>query len=205
MRGKNLIFDFETLGTNLIDGFPILDIAYYVFDADRFKTNPYSFNELTNSIQYVKFDVSHYCQRYGYKPEASTVDWWQTQDKTVRDKIKPKESDVSISEFADKFLDYLTDNKPDFWWSRGNTFDPIVMYRIFNDLNRSDEFNKLCPHWAVRDVRTYIDSKFDFDPKVKNGFVLPEWIDVFNAHDSVHDVAVDILRLQTIVKAQNGD
>ena len=205
MRGRNLIFDFETLGTNLIDGFPILDIAYFTFDADRFIHKPYTFEELTNDIQYVKFNVADYCMTYGYKPEKSTVDWWSNQDKVVRDKIKPKDTDVSVLEFADRFLAYLDETQPNFWWSRGNTFDPIIMYRIFNDLKRSDEFNKFCPHWAVRDVRTFIDTKFDFNPKIKNGFVLPEWTEKFNAHDSVHDVAVDILRLQTIIKAQSED
>lgn len=205
MRGKNLIFDFETLGTNLINGFPVLDIAYYIFDADRFTTNPYTFDELTNEIQYVKFDVADYCQTYGYKPEKDTIEWWSTQAKEVKNRIKPSDIDMSVSEFADKFLGYLEANRPDYWWSRGNTFDPVIIYRIFNDLNRLIEFNNVCPHWAVRDIRTYIDAKFDFDPKIKNGFVLPEWSEKFNVHNSIHDVAADILRLQTIVKAQNED
>lgn len=203
MRGKNLIFDFETLGTNLIDGFPLLDIAYYVFDANRFLSNPYTFDELVNEVQYVKFDVAHYCKKYGYKPEPSTIEWWSTQAPSVKAKIKPSNIDVTIEVFADKFLSYLKSNVPDFWWSRGNIFDPIIMYRIFTELSRSDEFNKLCPHWAVRDVRTYIDAQFQFDPKIENGFVLPEWKEKFDKHNSVHDVSIDILRLQTIVRAKD--
>lgn len=201
MRGKNLIFDFETLGTNLIDGFPLLDIAYYVFDVDRFKSNPYTFDELVSEVQYAKFDVAHYCKTYGYKPEASTIEWWSTQSPSVKAKIKPSTTDITIETFTDNFLAYLNANKPDFWWSRGNTFDPVIMYRIFNDLNRSAEFNKLCPHWAVRDVRTYIDAQFQFDSKIENGFVLPEWKEKFDKHNSVHDISIDILRLQTIVRA----
>lgn len=204
MRGKNLIFDFESLGTNIIKGFPLLDVAYYVFDTDRFMTNPYTFDELINKVQYAKFDVAHYYKTYGYKPELSTIEWWNNQDPSVKNKIKPSKADITIEEFADKFLAYLRDNLPTFWWSRGNTFDPIIMYRIFDDLKRSSDFNNLCPHWAVRDVRTYIDAQFDFDPKIENGFILPEWKEKFNKHDSVHDISVDILRLQMIVREKNG-
>jgi len=165
MKNKHLIFDFETFGTDMISGFPVIDIAYYVFDANRFTEK-------------------------------------QDQAQNVRNRIKPKSDDIDDTVFADQFLNYVNDNKPEYWWSRGNTFDPIIIYRIFKDLNRSDEFNKICPHWAVRDVRTYIDAKFDFS--VKNGFVLPEWEEKFEAHNSVHDVAVDILRFQTIIRAENN-
>lgn len=201
MKNKHLIFDFETFGTDMISGFPVIDIAYYVFDANRFTENPYTFEELISKIQYGKFDVLAYKEKYGYKPEEDTINWWKNQAPNVRNRIKPKSDDIDDTVFADQFLNYVNDNKPEYWWSRGNTFDPIIIYRIFKDLNRSHEFNKICPHWAVRDVRTYIDAKFDFS--VKNGFVLPEWEEKFEAHNSVHDVAVDILRFQTIIRAEN--
>lgn len=205
MRGKNFIFDFETLGTDLVNGFPVIDVAYTVFDADRFLTKAYTFKELVDQMQHAKFDVADYCKRFGYKPEKSTLAWWESQSKEALKNIRPLKTDIKVDQFADELITYLTANKPDFWWSRGNTFDPIVMYRIFDDLNRSDEFNKVCPHWSVRDVRTYIDAKFDFNENIKNGFVLPEWEADFVAHSSKHDVAADILRLQKIVRSINLD
>jgi hypothetical protein len=43
-------------------------------------------------------------------------------------------------------------------------------------------------------------------PGKKNGFVpvsnIKKWEYNFNAHDSKHDIAADILRLQTIVRAE---
>jgi hypothetical protein len=69
-----------------------------------------------------------------------------------------------------------------------------------------DKFlNEYIPFWRVRDTRTYIDASFDFS--TKNGFVPiadeEYWNNNFKAHDSVHDVAADILRLQTIHRAQH--
>lgn len=206
MIGKNFIFDFETLGTNLIKGFPVLDIAYVVFDAERFvSSEPYEFEELVDLMQYAKFDVADHCKTYGYKPEKSTIEWWSQQSKEAQRNIQPMSTDISIAKFADQLLEYLNNNKPKYWWSRGNTFDPLVLYRIFDDLNRSDELNKVCPHWAVRDIRTYIDAKFDFSGAVQNGFVLDEWKDKFVAHNAKHDVAADILRLQKIVRSIEVD
>ena len=59
--------------------------------------------------------------------------------------------------------------------------------------------------WKVRDVRTFIDAKFDFS--TRSGFVpLADekyWNEAFVAHDSTHDVAADVLRLQAIYRAEN--
>ena len=57
----------------------------------------------------------------------------------------------------------------------------------------------------VRDMRTYIDAKFDFE--TKNGFCPVSddeaWDRTFKAHDSSWDVLADVLRLQAIVRAEN--
>jgi len=206
MYGKNFIIDFETLGTDIVNGFPVVDCSYMTFDADRFTSdNPYTYEELLDSMQKIKFDVEDYCTRFGYKPSKSTLQWWSTQPPEARKQLKPLPSDLTVEEFADKLVGYLQNNKPNFWWSRGNTFDPLVIYRIFDDINRTDEFAKLCKFWALRDIRTYIDAKFDFNPKINNGFVVDEWKDKFVKHDSRHDVTVDILRLQLIIRTNNED
>lgn len=201
VKGKHLIFDFETLGTNLVRGFPPVDVSYIVFDADRFTEKPYTFTELVDEMQYIKFDVADYCKRFGYKPEAKTIDWWESQSKDARKKILPTPNDLKLEKAMDQFVDYVASKNPKFWWSRGNIFDPLIFYRLFDDLNDQARFNEICPHWGVRDIRTYIDAKFDFS--IDNGFVLPEWENLFIKHNSKHDVAADILRLQKIVETEN--
>lgn len=65
--------------------------------------------------------------------------------------------------------------------------------------------NQYLRFYKVRDVRTYIDAKFNFT--TKSGFVpLADekyWGETFVAHDSSHDVAADVLRLQAIFRAEN--
>ena len=71
---------------------------------------------------------------------------------------------------------------------------------------KKDKFlNEYIPYWKNRDTRTFIDAKFNFT--TKNGFIPVEnkelWEEVFKAHDSTHDIAADILRLQAIHRAEH--
>ena len=70
---------------------------------------------------------------------------------------------------------------------------------------QSKLMNEYLKFWKVRDVRTFIDAKFDFS--TRSGFVpLADekyWNEAFVAHDSTHDVAADVLRLQAIYRAEN--
>jgi hypothetical protein len=54
-------------------------------------------------------------------------------------------------------------------------------------------------------VRTHIDAKFNYT--TRSGFIPVAdekyWESAFVAHDSTHDVAADVLRLQAIHRAEN--
>ena len=75
------------------------------------------------------------------------------------------------------------------------------------DCDRHHSLNEYLMFWRVRDTRTFIDAKFDF--KTKNGFVPVSdeayWSEAFKEHDSIHDIAADILRLQAIHRAENDE
>lgn len=120
--------------------------------------------------------------------------------------LKVSSNDISIAEFPLQLDDYLSRKKIHRWWSRSNTFDPILLHRIFGDYSSRQKLDELLPFWLVRDVRTYIDTQFNFS-KVKNGFCPyddeAEWDRVFVKHNSVHDVAADILRMQRIERTIN--
>ena len=201
---QDFILDFETIGQNALKC-PIIDVAYVAFDWDRFLTDPYSFEELTSLVKTDKLSVADQMKR-GCSFTKSDLAWWEGQNEEAKKKILPKENDLTIEEFSVNIFAYLREvGKINYWWSRGNTFDPVLLERVMNDLDQHLLMNEYLKWWRVRDVRTYIDAKLNFS--TKNGFVpvsdIEYWGNTFVGHDSTHDVAADIMRLQTINRAEN--
>jgi hypothetical protein len=166
---------------------------------------PYFFEDLIKEIKTTKFEVEDQVKNYGYKIEKSTLEWWSQQSGAAQDIIKPSASrDQSLKDAVDEYHEYASRVKIEYWWSRSNTFDPIISRRVARDVGKLDEFENIFKYWTVRDTRTYIDAKFDF--KVKNSFCPftdeKKWNEVFIPHDAVHDVAAEIMRLQSIARAE---
>lgn len=207
MSSNHFIFDYETLGQNVMSC-PIIDCAYFIFDWERFESNePYDFDELVANIKHIKVSVQDQVENYKYKIEKSTLDWWSQQAPEVRANIKPKPTDVSLEEYFNEIMSYLESHEPvKYWWSRANTFDPIITQRIAQDLKQSTRMGKNLPYWLVRDTRTFIDAKTGFAPKM-NSFIPAQnsdaWNKKFKAHNCIHDIAADILRLQALVRFEN--
>jgi hypothetical protein len=201
---QDFIFDIETIGQNVMVC-PIIDIAWTTFEWDRFVNDPYSFEELTSMIVVNKLDVKSQMDD-GCSFTKEDLKWWQSQSKEAQANLKPREDDLTMDEFCANIFAYLREQgKIEYWWSRGNTFDPVLIERIMHKTGQHQLFNQYLPWWRVRDMRTYIDAKFDF--KTKNGFVpvadTDYWDSAFVGHDSRHDVAADILRLQAITRAEH--
>lgn len=200
---KHFIFDFETIGQDVFC-IPIVNCAYYVFDWDRFISDkPYTFNELVNEIKFSKLNIRHQIEQYKYKYNKRDIDWWMGLPEKVRSQLKPQPDDLTLSQFSIQVYQYLKrEGKLTRWWSRSNTFDPIIMQRAFQDSGTGrDKMDEVLKFWLVRDIRTYIDTQFDFGP-IKNGFCPIDdealWAKHFEEHNSIHDLAADILRLQKI-------
>jgi len=205
MAKRDFIFDMETIGANVFVC-PVVDMAYTTFDWDRFLTDPYTFEEIVSSVQTVKVNVLEQMREYGCAFNKVDVEWWEKLPKLARDKLKPSADDLTVEEFCSTILTYLSEQgKINYWWSRGNTFDPVILSRNMRAVGKEELMNKFLKFYTVRDVRTYIDAKFNFT--TKSGFVpLADetyWNNAFVAHDSSHDVAADVLRLQTIYRAEN--
>lgn len=204
---KDFIFDLETIGAN-VHVCPVVDMAYAIFEWDRFTQNPYSFQELTRLVQSVKLDIADQVKNYNCSFSERDVWWWEKLPKEARDKLKRTSNDLTASDFCDTILHYLRqESSVDYWWSRGNTFDPVILSRLMYAVSHEngtlmDEYLKF---YKVRDVRTHIDAKFNYT--TRSGFVPVAdeeyWKEAFVAHDSTHDVAADILRLQAIHRAEN--
>jgi hypothetical protein len=201
----DFILDFETMGQDALRC-PAVDCAIMAFQWDRFVEEPYTFEELTQSAKRLKLDVAEQVKNYGAVIEKKTVQFWEQQDPKVRKHIKPLPSDLTQEQFCDTFIGYLANQpKIEYWWSRANVFDPLILWRIMTDCNRHHSLNEYLMFWRVRDTRTFIDAKFNFS--TKNGFVpvadTEYWETAFEEHNSVHDIAADIMRLQAIARAEN--
>lgn len=205
MSTLHLILDFETMGQD-IRTCPVVNCAFYAFDYDRFTTDPYSFDELIKNIQQVKFDVEYQVDKYNYKIEEKAIQFWSSLPKEARKQIKRSDSDVTLEDFASTFLGYLNGKNIRRWWTRANTFDGPILDRIMSDIGMQEQYNVKLSPFKIRDIRTYIDAKFNFNI-TKTNFIPhdseAEWTKMFVEHDSIHDVAADILRLQKIVRIEN--
>jgi hypothetical protein len=202
---KDFIFDLETIGANVFVC-PVVDVAYTIFEWDRFIEDPYTFEEVAATVQTQKADVSDQMTNYGCSFNKADVAWWESLPKLARDKLNRTSNDLTAVEFCDTILTYLREEKNvDYWWSRGNTFDPVILNRLMLATDRVDTFNQYLKFYKARDVRSHIDAKFNYT--TMNGFVPVAdeeyWKTAFIAHDSSHDVAADVMRLQTIHRAEH--
>lgn len=201
---KHLILDFETMGTNIMTA-PVIDCSVMVFDFESFTTTPYTLRSIVQTKKF-KLSIKDQVQNYGWKIEPSTLKFWEGQPKEVRSKIAPRDTDITVKEFTEHFTEWLTPHgKIDVWWSRSNSFDPPILWRLFDSVDKGNVLHEYLPHWKIRDTRTFIDAKLDF-PR-KNGFIpLADhqlWESNFLHHDSSWDILADVLRLQAIVRAEN--
>ena len=201
---QDFILDFETIGQNVLKC-PLIDVAYVAFDWDRFLSDPYSFEELTSMVQTDKFNVKEQVAN-GCSFTQNDLKWWQSQSKEAQKNLLPSDNDLTLDEFCANIFKYLRSvGKIQYWWSRGNTFDPVLLERVMHQTDNHLLMNEYLKWWRVRDIRTYIDAKFNFS--TRSGFIPVAddtyWSEAFVGHDSTHDVAADILRLQAIHRAEN--
>ena len=203
MKKKNLALDFETMGVEP-STCAVVDCSVMIFDWDEFTQNPYGLKDISKTRRF-KLNVSEQVKDYGYAIEDSVLEFWSKQDKEVRARVKPTQQDLTVKEFVSNFHNLVVDENIGHWWTRGNAFDPVILTRLFDSQGRKNHLNTYLKYYMVRDMRTYIDAKFDFN--TQNGFcpIADEklWDRSFKKHDSSWDVLADVLRLQAIARAEN--
>jgi 3' exoribonuclease, RNase T-like len=200
----HLIIDFETMGKDA-GKCAVIDCSVMVFDFDRFLTNPYTIASISQAKRF-KLSVTDQVKNYGFDIDKSTLQFWEEQSPEVRANIAPKKSDLTVKEFVKQFHEFLIESpKIDYWWSRSNTFDPIILSRLFAAEGKLLHLDEYLKYWRVRDTRTFIDAKLNF-PKENSFSPLVDsdkWNKVFKKHDSSWDILADVLRLQQIYRAEN--
>jgi hypothetical protein len=183
----------------------VIDCSVMVFDFDRFLTNPYTIASISQTKRF-KLSVTDQVKNYGFDIDKSTLQFWEEQSPEVRANIAPKKSDLTVKEFVKQFHEFLIESpKVDYWWSRSNTFDPIILSRLFAAEGKLLHLDEYLKYWRVRDTRTFIDAKLNF-PKENSFSPLVDsdkWNKVFKKHDSSWDILADVLRLQQIYRAEN--
>jgi len=202
----HFIIDFETIGQCARE-VPAIDCSYTTFEWERFTENPYSFKELVLGMEQAKFDIKDQIVNHGCKYNERDLQWWLDQPPALRQNMKPSADDLNAAQFIEKLITYLRLSEVDCWWSRSNSFDPVILERIAQNAGKASLLGDYLKWWLVRDTRTFIDAKFDFNvPGGKNAFIpvsnIEKWEYNFKPHDSKHDVAADILRLQAIARAE---
>lgn len=201
---KHVIIDFETFGQEVFDC-AIIDCSVITVDTEvMISDNPYGLHSIEN-VERFKLNVKEQVDKYGWVIYKDSLDFWSQQSVEAKRRISPSKEDISIKEFVSQFTEYLIKiGKVDYWWSRSNTFDPLLLWRLYNSQQQYHTLNSYLPFWRIRDTRTFIDAKFDF-PK-KNGFIpikdVIGWEKNFIEHDSSWDVLADALRMQAIIRAE---
>lgn len=202
---NDLILDFETFGKDA-QKCAVIDVSVMVFNWDKMLSDdPYTVMDIDRTKRF-KLSVTDQVKNWGYEVDGNTVQFWQEQGPEVRKHIKPQPYDLTVPDFCSQFMTYLINSpKIDFWWSRSNTFDPIILGRLFESQQKLLHMEEYLKYWRIRDTRTFIDAKLNF-PK-KNGFNPLKnelaWEAAFKAHDSSWDILADVLRIQAIHRAEN--
>ena len=191
-----VIYDFETLSQDQIRGV-VISFAMLPFSPSRF-TNPelaYTYDELVSKAKFIKFNVEEQVKKYDRKIDKTTLEWWNEQGAEAKKQLKPGPDDKSISELYGFFVLHCPVNL-DTVYTRGNTFDPVFFQHIIDQTGYTRPYD----WWKDRDTRSLIDG-LSWGTGLKNSFMPPDCEDKFIHHDPCHDIALDVMRLQTLVQA----
>jgi hypothetical protein len=189
-----VIYDFETMSQNPVDGV-VVSFAMASYDPQRFADNPYTYQEILDKTQYMKFDVEDQVKNYNRKIEKDTLEWWSRQNKEAQKKLAPSADDKSIADLYGFFIV----NKPvnlNKVYTRRNTFDPVFMTSLMKATGNPEPYD----WWSVRDTISYIEG-LSYGVDLNPGFIPEGLEDKFVKHDPTHDIAMDVMRMQALVQA----
>lgn len=188
------IFDFETLSQEQTNGV-VLSMALLNYCESRFVGDmAYTFDELVENTHTIKFDVEEQVRKYKRQINKDTLNWWSNQGESAKQQLKPTDQDKSIDEIYKFFIVNKSVNVKKVY-TRGNTFDPIFLEYICRQINKPLPYD----WWEVRDTRSLIEG-LSWGTDLKHSFK-PEGCENFIPHNPQHDIAMDVMRMQTLAQA----
>lgn len=193
-KKESIIFDFETLSLNRVKGV-ILSLAALKFDENRFSSdNPYTWDELVDSTDYIKFDVNEQVKNYNRVIDSGTLEWWSNLPEESKGCFYPSENDRPLKEIY-SFLKKMWPSELHRIYSRGNAFDPILLDYILEDINEKPFY----VFSLIRDTRSFIEG-LSYGTDLQNSFIPQEYKNRFIKHNSIHDIVMDVIRIQFLVR-----
>lgn len=189
-----IIYDFETLGDQY-NGVAV-SLAVLKFNENNYTLNPYNYNDLVSQAEFIKFDVEEQVKTYKRKISKDTLEWWNKQSEQAREQLKPSPSDVSISDLWKLLTDYMQGMDVRRVYTRGNMFDPVLMESLLYACDKGIPY----PWWNVRDTRSFLDGLL-WGSDINDKFMPDGCAEDFIHHDPRHDIALDVMRMQSVVQA----
>lgn len=191
-----LIFDFETLSQDPNDGV-VLSLAMLTFDAKVFVSDsPYTFEQLCGIAKRIKFKVKEQVDVYHRKIDRQTLDWWASLPPEVfESEVKPSNDDVSIANLSEWMYNNVNIKSIKTAFTRGKEFDLRFLESICGVIKQE------CPvRWQIhRDTRSFIDG-MTIGSSLKSDFMPPNVGDKFLKHDPIHDIVIDVMRMQYLIR-----
>ena len=190
------IYDYETLSNDLRTA-PVVSVAAMSVDEGLFLSKtPYTYIDLVDHARQMKFNVKDQVGNYGRIIDKGTLDWWKQQGPDAFKQLAPSEDDHSIEDLPNFLRSVLS--KGALIYSRGNAYDPVLTTSIFDMLGQSEPYS----FRDVRDTRSFIEGiAVGHGLSIKNSFIpmgVPDG--GFVAHNPSHDIAMDIYRIQSMLR-----
>lgn len=204
MSKYDLIIDFNTMGSDKYTC-AVIDCAVLFFEPERFQSDPYTMKDIVNTKRF-KLSVKQQVANHNWVVDKSTVEFWANQPESMRNRIAPKNSDLTVEDFVSSFSEYVnTKANIRCWWTRGCDYDSAILSRMFTAANKENALKESVGYWKQRDVKTFIDAKLgysithQFVPVLDTNF----WESHYQPSDSTWSVFSDVLRMQAIERAEN--
>jgi hypothetical protein len=84
--------------------------------------------------------------------------------------------------------------------------DAAIIWRLFRSVNKEATIREYLPRNNARDVASFIDAKFDLENKRVDFVPIDDvdyWNKIYMKTDSAMEVMANIMRIQTILRAEN--